>query len=257
MVLDSVITSFWGHSRTSLSTIWPGQRTSLRRPRSATWSRDMPDSPISTNPETAGTVLSIDHQSRTEAPEQQNSKDSQPANALQHYKHVLHHSTPCSFLPLNYHMPWLNFHLRHLLGQKARADTTAGISKAWAFRSQRYSDVGNPQPIKSQKWASPFKQPTNTSALGTVLPFSSLRFQRWLWLTSAEQSLLCHLSWAELQHRFTHSLFLLPGDSHTHSFTRLPMQTTLVLRASEISWLPFGEGSGWAHRHLPKTTAKL
>lgn len=128
---------------------------------------------------------------------------------------VLHHSTPCSSLPLNYHMPWLNFQLRHLLAQKARADGTAGISKAWAFRLQRYSDVGNSQPIKSQKWASPFKQPTNTSALGTVLLFSSLRFQWWLWLTSSEQNLLCHLPWAELQHRFTHSPFLLPGDSHT------------------------------------------
>lgn len=183
--------------------------------------------------------------------EQQNSKDSQPANAPQPYQSA----SPQH--PLLFPAPKLSYAMAEFpIEASACSENRQGLMPQQESARHEPSDPRDTAMLEIPSPSRARSEPHHLSSQQTPLlwglssPFP-LRFQWWLWLISSEQSLMCHLPWAELQHRFTHSPFLLPGDSHIHSFTRLPMQTTLVLRASEISWLPFGEGSGCAHRHLP------
>ena len=172
-----------------------------------------------------------------------------PASAPQHYKwaspdepmRVAHTAAPpalpCPLITTCH--GWICSWGSSLLRKQASADATAETSKSRAFRSraQRYSSVGNARKTAHQgpEMSLTIQAANKHLCFGSCPPLSPLTFRHRLWRTGSEQSFLRNSPWAELQHRFTHSPFLLPGDSHTHSCTRLPMQATSVLSATEIT----------------------
>lgn len=130
---------------TLLRTIWPGQRGSLRKPRCATWLRDMPASQPYLHKSWNSRYCAPDrsftiNQPNTGALEHRVSKNPRPvllSITSMCFTRGVHagraqQSTPCSSLPLNYHMPWLNIQLRQLLAEKT--------GKGWCHSSHEPSD---------------------------------------------------------------------------------------------------------------------